>query len=197
MNEEKQGLMATNQLHPDPVTWVEKYADYLYRFCMSRLRDEEVARDLVQDTFLAALQQLDRFKGNSSEKTWLSAILKNKIADFYRKQASKGLKEVRQSESEQIDFFDATNGHWNAVHAPQAFGLEPDNPLITKELGNILTGCLKKLPPLWFSVFSMKHMDDCTSEKICLELKLTDANFWVIMHRTKLNLRACLQKNWN
>ena len=103
MNEEKQGLMVTNQLHPDPITWVEKYADFLYRFGMSRLRDEEVARDLVQDTFLAALQQLDRFKANSSEKTWLSAILKNKIADFYRKQASKGLKKIIQSEFEQID----------------------------------------------------------------------------------------------
>lgn len=156
-----------------------------------------MARDLVQDTFLAALQQLARFEGNSSEKTWLTAILRNKIADFYRKQASRGLEEVRQSESEQVDFFDAENGHWNTPHAPQSFGLETDNPLLIKELGNILSDCLKKLPPLWFSVFSMKHMDDFTSEKICLELKLTDANFWVIMHRTKLNLRACLQKHWN
>ncbi|UKT66036.1 sigma-70 family RNA polymerase sigma factor [Pedobacter mucosus] len=197
MNEEKQGLLVTNHFYSDPVTWVEKYADYLYRFAVSRLRDEEIAKDLVQDTFLAALQQLARFNGNSSEKTWLAAILKNKIADFYRKQASRGLKEIRQSESEQLEFFDAENGHWNAIYAPQAFGLETDNPLLIKELGNILTGCLKKLPPLWFSVFSMKHMDDSASEKICIELKLTDANFWVIMHRTKLNLRACLQKHWN
>lgn len=197
MNEEKQGLMATGQLHSDPLTWVEKYADYLYRFAISRLRDEEVARDLVQDTFLAGLQQLARFERNSSEKTWLTAILKNKITDFYRKQAAKGLKEVRQSEFEQVDFFDAENGHWNVEYAPQSFGLETDNPLLIKELGNVLTGCLKKLPSLWFSVFSMKHMDDLASEKICLELKLTDANFWVIMHRTKLNLRACLQKHWN
>lgn len=197
MNEEKQGLAATGQLHSDPLNWVEKYADYLYRFAMSRLRDEEVARDLVQDTFLAALQQSDRFEGNSSEKTWLAAILKNKIADFYRKQASRGLKEIRQSEFEQQDFFGAENGHWNAAHSPQAFGLETYNPLLVKELGNILTSCLKKLPPLWFFVFSMKHLDDCASEKICVDLKLTDANFWVIMHRTKLNLRACLQKHWN
>ncbi len=40
----------------------------------------------------------------------------------------------------------------------------------------------------------MKHMDDETTAIICEELKLTAANFWVIIHRTKLNLRACLTK---
>jgi RNA polymerase sigma-70 factor (ECF subfamily) len=55
---------------------------------------------------------------------------------------------------------------------------------------------MQKLPALWMSVFTMKHMDDQTTEIICAELKLTAANFWVIIHRTKLNLRACLQKNW-
>ncbi|QDW25693.1 sigma-70 family RNA polymerase sigma factor [Pedobacter sp. KBS0701] len=187
------------KLHLDPLSWVEKYADYLYGFAMSRLRDEEVAKDLVQDTFLAGLKQAERFKGNSNEKTWLTAILKNKIADFYRKRSSGGLKEIKEKDAvqEQQDFFDADTGHWNEKYRPQAFGLEVDNPLLMKELGAILNECLSKLPGLWFSVFSMKHLDDLASELICAELKLTSANFWVIMHRTKLNLRACLQKNWN
>jgi len=194
-NETDKGLTAKS-LHSDPLSWVEKYADYLYGFAMSRLRDEDVAKDLVQDTFLAGLQRLDRFEGNSEEKTWLTAILKNKITDFYRKRSAVNLK-VMNAENEQQDFFDAESGHWTEKHYPRAFGLEADNPLMMKELGSILNECLAKLPGLWFSVFSMKHMDDLASELICTELKLTAANFWVIMHRTKLNLRACLQKNWN
>ncbi|QPH39552.1 sigma-70 family RNA polymerase sigma factor [Pedobacter endophyticus] len=180
-----------------PITWVEKYADYLYHFAMMRLRDEEVARDLVQDTFLAALQQLSKFEGRSNEKTWLTAIIKNKIADFYRKQSSKKLRELGNAENEQRDFFESDSGHWNTSHEPQAFGLDAENPLLVKELGLILDDCLKKLPALWFSVFSMKHIDDLASAKICATLNLSDSNFWVIMHRTKLNLRACLQKHWN
>jgi len=195
MEQEKTAL--NSPLKSNPVNWVQQYADYLYRFAFSRLRDEEIARDLVQDTFLAALQQVSRFEGKSSEKTWLTGILKNKIADFYRKQASKGIVAIHNAESQQQDFFDSGNGHWNVQHYPKAFGIEEDNPLLLKELGGILNTCLKKLPVLWFSVFSMKHMDDLASEQICTELKLTDANFWVIMHRTKLNLRACLQKYWN
>ncbi|CAH0309577.1 ECF RNA polymerase sigma factor SigM [Pedobacter sp. Bi27] len=194
-NETDKGL-TTKSLHSDPISWVEKYADYLYGFAMSRLRDEDVAKDLVQDTFLAGLQHLNRFEGNSEEKTWLTAILKNKIADFYRKRSAINLKAVG-IEDERQDFFDAETGHWTEKDYPRAFGLEVDNPLMMKELGSILNECLAKLPGLWFSVFSMKHMDDLASELICTELKLTAANFWVIMHRTKLNLRACLQKNWN
>ncbi|WP_316848267.1 sigma-70 family RNA polymerase sigma factor [Pedobacter psychrodurus] len=199
MQNETDKVLAAKSLHSDPLMWVEKYADYLYGFAMSRLRDEDVAKDLVQDTFLAGLQRLDRFEGNSEEKTWLTAILKNKIADFYRKQSSRGLSDLKltDAEGEQQDFFDAETGHWNEKYCPQAFGLELENPLMMKELGSILNECLAKLPGLWFSVFSMKHMDDLASELICTELKLTAANFWVIMHRTKLNLRACLQKNWN
>ena len=199
MHNETDKDIAGKSLHSDPLCWVEKYADYLYGFAMSRLRDEDVAKDLVQDTFLAGLQRLDRFEGSSEEKTWLTAILKNKIADFYRKRSSSGLSDLKltDAEGEQQDFFDAETGHWNEKYRPQAFGLEVNNPLMMKELGSILNECLAKLPGLWFSVFSMKHMDDLASELICTELKLTAANFWVIMHRTKLNLRACLQKNWN
>ncbi|RZK44078.1 MAG: sigma-70 family RNA polymerase sigma factor [Hymenobacter sp.] len=185
------------RLYSDPVNWVDKYADYLYRFAISRLLDEELARDLVQDTFLAALQQLSKFEGKSDERTWLTAILKNKIVDVYRKKGKVGVSQIAKAESEQEGFFDPENGHWNAEHYPKAFGLDEENPLLRKELGQILATCMKKLPALWFAVFSMKHMDDLKSESICAELKLSDANFWVIMHRTKLNLRACVQKNWN
>jgi RNA polymerase sigma-70 factor (ECF subfamily) len=194
-NETDKGLTAKS-LHSNPISWVEKYADYLYGFAMSRLRDEDVAKDLVQDTFLAGLQRRDGFEGNSKEKTWLTAILKNKIADFYRKRSANSFN-VTVSGDELQDFFDAKSGHWTEKDYPRTFGLETDNPLMMKELAAILNDCLSKLPGLWFSVFSMKYMDDLASELICTELKLTAANFWVIMHRTKLNLRACLQKNWN
>ena len=73
---------------------------------------------------------------------------------------------------------------------------EDTDPLANKELAAILKKCLQKLPALWLSVFTMKQMDDIATEIICKELKVTPANFWVIIHRAKLNLRACIQKSW-
>lgn len=72
----------------DPHNWVSRYADYLYTYAAIRINDKELARDLVQETFLAALLRRGKFEGRSSEKTWLTAILKNKIYDVYRSRSS-------------------------------------------------------------------------------------------------------------
>ena len=85
-----------------------QYADYLYGYALSRLNSEEQARDLVQETFLSALEGISQFKGNSSERTWLTAILKYKIIDIYRRKSSGLRKEEDEmaAEQEQQEFFE-------------------------------------------------------------------------------------------
>lgn len=178
----------------DPREWVTNHADYLYAFALVRLNDEELARDLVQETFLAALERLDRFERRSSERTWLTAILKNKVMDVYRK---KSMVPYRGEDAGYAGFFEQENGHWKEEYAPRAFGIEEGDPLASKELNRVLQQCLRKLPALWLSVFTLKHIDDATTATICGQLGISSANFWVIIHRAKVNLRACLQKNWS
>jgi RNA polymerase sigma-70 factor (TIGR02943 family) len=180
----------------DPHNWVKNHADYLYTYTLSRINDEEHARDLVQETFLAALQRVGKFEGKSTERTWLTAILKNKIVDVYRKRSS-GLTPISidTEEQESQEFFEE-DGHWKEEHRPITFGVGDYDPLHNKEFNKVLQQCMQKLPALWLAVFTMKHIDDEPTKAICTELKLSDANFWVIIHRAKLNLRACLQKNW-
>jgi RNA polymerase sigma-70 factor (TIGR02943 family) len=182
-------------LGPDPRHWVERYADYLYSYAFTRLDHEEQARDLVQETFLSALEKVGQFQGNSSERTWLTAILKYKIIDVYRKRNS-GLRTERMEEEPELEFFEEGNGHWKELYSPRPMGIEGADPLANKELAAILKKCLQKLPALWLSVFTMKHVDDTSTDTICKELKVTPSNFWVIIHRAKLNLRACIQKSW-
>lgn len=186
-------------MHPttDPHRWVDNYADYLYHYAISRVNDGELARDLVQETFLAALERLNSFEGRSAERTWLTAILKNKIVDVYRKKASGLVNSGNNVSSPEPDeFFEPGNGHWKDEYRPREFARSPEDPLLTKEFNAVLKQCMEKLPALWLAVFTMKHLDDASTELICTELKVTAANFWVIIHRAKLNLRACLQKRW-
>lgn len=182
----------------NPKNWVINYADYLYNYAITRINDGELARDLVQETFLAALERVEKFEGRSKESTWLTAILRNKIIDVYRKKSASFLKlEIGESENyDAQDFFDKVDGHWNQNHRPKAFGIEDFDILGKKEFNQVLQHCLNKLPALWLSVFTMKHIDDETAESICTELKISSSNFWVIIHRAKVNLRSCLQKNW-
>ncbi len=179
--------MSEQNLKNDPTLWVELYADKLYGFALKKVFSEELAKDLVQETFLAALQGFKDFKAQSSELTWLTAILKNKIIDSFRK------KKLAIEQLPENLFFE-NDGHWK--NKPLAIGMNDGNPLENKELAKVLTQCLKKLPTLWLTVFSLKYIDDSSTELICSSLDITVANYWVIIHRSKLNLRACLQKHW-
>jgi RNA polymerase sigma-70 factor (TIGR02943 family) len=179
----------------EPGRWVDLHADYLYAYALKRLNDDELARDLVQETFLAALEKVTTFKGASTERTWLTAIMKFKVIDIYRKK-SKLIKNTISETTEEVEFFDPDLNNWKKEHWPAPFGIEEHDPLHHKEFNMVLRKCLQKLPPLWLSVFTMKHMDDDGTETICKALKITSSNFWVIIHRAKVNLRSCLQKNW-
>jgi RNA polymerase sigma-70 factor (ECF subfamily) len=182
----------------EPQLWVANYADYLLAFALRRYDDVEAARDLVQETFFAALKGIHQFEGKSAEKTWLTSILKHKICDLYRRQSSGPAHICNQDELQAKDhFFESEDGHWVVAQRPKEIGADTSDPLERKELGKIIAQCMKKLPVLWYAAFSMKFLDDECAENICEELKVSRANYWVILHRTKLNLRACLQKNWN
>lgn len=182
----------------EPHLWVNQYADYLFAYTYLRINDKELAKDLVQETFLGALERLEKFDGLCSEKTWLTAILKNKIFDVYRKKSS-GLNRQSLSITTDLDndeFFDPETGHWKEQHYPATFVVEQPDSLQNKEFLGVLQSCMKHLPPLWVSAFTMKYMDEESTKTICTELKLTSSNFWVIIHRSKVHLRSYLQKNW-
>lgn len=204
-------MMTENQQTPalnkaEPHLWVGRYADYLFAYACLRIDDRELAKDLVQEAFLGALERLEKFNGLCSEKTWLTAILKNKIFDVYRKKSSgrtmQSISIPINPESNQLfdlesdELFDLESGHWNEQHYPAGFVIEQPVAFQNQEFQGILQSCMRKFPPLWMSVFTMKHIDQESTETICTELKLTPSNFWVIMHRSKVHLRSCLQKNW-
>ena len=69
----------------DPDTWLDQHGDSLYRFALVRVRETALAEDLVQETLLAAWRAKDSFAGGSAERTWLIAILKNKLIDHFRR----------------------------------------------------------------------------------------------------------------
>src|SRR5712692_7859296 len=69
----------------DPERWVDEHGDILYRYALERVRKPDIAQDLVQETFLAAVRTIDRFRGGSTVRSWLCGILKHKICDYYRK----------------------------------------------------------------------------------------------------------------
>jgi RNA polymerase sigma-70 factor (TIGR02943 family) len=181
----------------EPSTWVVRYADYLYSYALTRVTKSEVAEDLVQDTFLSALGAVDTFRGAASEKTWLIAILKRKIIDYYRKKSTSHEKQSLDGLAVGTEaFFDTDDGHWTRAGAPKDWKKDFNTSVERDEFYTILSRCLSKIPEKWSAAFVMKQVDGRETEEICNELDITPSNYWVIMHRAKLHLRDCMAKNW-
>ena len=178
-----------------PKEWVKQYSNLLFRYAFVRVNDREIAKDLVQETFLAALKNLPNFRGEISEKNWLFMILKNKIIDHYRKKAT-GLSVQIDEIMEEIDGYFGEDKHWHEDHLPKEWGTENTLAVETKEFYDILNKCLNKLTELLHIVFAMKYLEEKDSEEICKELNITSSNYWVILHRAKLQLRVCIEKKW-
>jgi RNA polymerase sigma-70 factor (TIGR02943 family) len=194
----------TSGLHPEH--WVERYSDYLYSFAYARLRKEEVAEDLVQDTFFSALRARETFLANASEKTWLISILKRKIIDYYRKKSTQNELSILDKPVENEDgssgsndhFFNNTMSvdHWASGASPQPWKKNFETSVESDEFYNILKKCISKMPEKTAAAFTLKNLDDMDSEEICKELNISPSNFWVMMHRAKLMMRECMEKNW-
>ena len=191
----KEKFITNNQTNAiNPHLWVENYADYLYGFAFSRINDEEQTKDLVQETLLAALESIEKFEGRSSEKTWLTSILKYKIYDIYREKTA-SVRSVTLHEANP-GYFDQADGEWRMEYRPKEFSIKDENVVESKEFYRILKLCLNKLPASWMTAFKMKFIEEEETKDICKELNITSSNYWVMIHRSKINLRACLQKHW-
>lgn len=184
---------STLQAPTDPRDWVERHGDYLYRFARARHADPESAEDLVQETLLAALAARAAFAGRSTERTWLTGILKRKLVDRLRKRARERLELAADSPDAVADALFTKKGYWKRVPAAWA---RADSGVERAEFWQVLNDCLGKLPPRLRDVFALKYLDDAPGGDICAELGVTPTNVWVTLHRARLRMRHCLAHNW-
>lgn len=173
--------------------WVDEHSDYLLNYTLSKITDRDLAFDLIQDTFIAALGAVDKFEGRSSPRTWLTSILNRKIIDHWRKKGS-------QKTDVASHFFygegDKSEGHWIMENAPNQQIASIEQEIESEEQVKELEDCLAILPEQWRGIVYAKYMEQKKGEEICNEFQVTSSNFWVIVHRAKLALRDCLKSKW-
>lgn len=184
------------QMKHDPTAWVDEHGDALFRFALLRVKDTEVAEDLVQETFLSALKGIDRFQGGSSLRTWLIGILKHKIIDHFRKgkpEVLAGDLTMHNNETE-ADRMDRAKEHEHPQLSP--WPGDPDKLLENSEFWGVLVDCLGDLPEVHRRAFALREIDGIKGDEICKILDITSTNLWVILHRARNKLRGCLDANW-
>lgn len=183
---------------PDPKTWVEEHGNYLFRYALIRVRNETVAEDLVQDTLLAAFQGKERFSGQSTERSWLTGILKHKVLDHFRRQARERTVNADDALPPELEGRFDDLGLWkhDPETGPADWGANAAVQMERKEFMAALKQCLDKLPPRHADAFVLREIEATDSERIQETLGVSPANFWVLLHRARMQLRLCLEHNW-
>ncbi len=161
---------------------------------------QETAEDLVQETSIAAFQSFHLFENKSKPKTWLFSILKNKIIDHHSKCYKNAVIPANKISEEQSaslfgSLFDS-NGQWKKNQGTPNWFNESEELLDNPEFNMVLTKCLNRLPLAWNSALQLKYLEEKEQKTICQELGISATNYWQIVHRAKLQLKACLEIYW-
>ena len=142
----------------------------LMRFAMLRLRDRDLAEDAVQEALLAGLESLGRFDGASSLVTWLTGILKHKIADALRASAR----------HEPLDYDEE-------LHHDD----RPEHALARRRLLDAVDAGLKQVPSCAARAFVLREVVGMEVNEVCRELAISTSNCSVMNHRVRQKLRDC------
>ena len=169
----------------------------MLKFARLQLRDEAAAEDAVQEAMAAALGGQKQFDKRSKLKTWVFAILKNKIVDIIREHARAPVAALASDEIPENAYDDLFNerGFWQHDTRPAGWG-DPEGSFSSQQFWQIFELCLTRLPENTARIFMMREMLGLETGEICKELGVSETNCWVILHRARMGLRLCLDERW-
>jgi len=170
----------------------------MVKFATLQLSNAEAAEDAVQEALMGAMKNAKSFAGHAALKTWVFAILRNKIADVLRqKQRLVEASNLLSDEEENEDFTELFNnkGYWHRDERPASWG-NPHEALHQNQFWKIFEVCLEKLPGHQARVFMMKEFIELDAKEICTTVGISNTNLNVMLHRSRLRLRECLENTW-
>jgi RNA polymerase sigma-70 factor (ECF subfamily) len=150
---------------------------YLFALASKWLRNPERSEDAVQGALLAGIAGAASYRGNASVRTWLAAILKNRIADDQRRRAREPL---------------AADLAVEALPRTEACVGGPADEAEARQTALRLQARLESLPPACSGAFVMRELEGRPSAEIRRRLGLTPGQLWQCLHKARRELRAGL-----
>lgn len=173
------GLTGHTGGEPVSVCWLEMlgYRDYLVRFAQRKLQDPALAEDVVHDVFEAVISGRASFEGRAALRSWLTAILKNKIIDVIR----------QRSRFDSFDGWDTGEGD-DAMQQIECTQTRPDQLAEQRELLSQTMLRIAGLPKGLRDVMEFRVLQEESSEAVCQRLDISEASLFVRLHRARKQL---------
>jgi RNA polymerase sigma-70 factor (ECF subfamily) len=179
---------------------LDAWSRSMARLARCYVSTQDSAEEVVQDTWLAVIQSVDKFEGRSSLKTWIYRILvntaKNRGIREKRTVPWSGLLPTDEDHGPTVDparFQDANGaypGHWRDFPAPWP---TPEGAVLAGEIRQVIDEVLDTLPARQRTVLTLRDVDGHDSEEVCAMLEITAANQRVLLHRARAAVRARLE----
>jgi RNA polymerase sigma-70 factor (ECF subfamily) len=174
--------------------------EQMIKFATLQLKDPHLAEDAVQEALISAFQHIEKFQRQAAFKTWVFAILKNKIIDLLRKQSrfanASDLEDGHGLSGDALleKLFDS-KGHWVKSEKPIIWQT-PDEELESDHFWQVFEACLNGMPEKYSRLFMMREFLELDSQEICENEQLTSNTLNVTLYRARIRLRECLENQW-
>jgi len=178
---------------------VDKHTPSMLRVARGYVPSQEIAEEVVQETWIALLKGIGKFEGRSSLRTWLFTVMIN-IAK------ARGIRERRDADTAIAAFTGGTvdparfreaddpyPGHWKQTEQPSPFPDTPEGSVLGDELVDVARRELDKLPERQRVVVALRDMLGFDSSEVCELLDITVANQRVLLHRGRAAVREVLE----
>jgi RNA polymerase sigma-70 factor, ECF subfamily len=180
---------------------VNQHHSALIRMAMGYVADREVAEEVVQDTWMAVIESLNRFEGRSSLRTWVCGILIHKAKD-------RGVREKRHTTFSAFESYDDDNdeavdpsrfqqtgewaGHW--AFPPQPWDERtPEALLASKQAVDCMQRAIEALPATLKEVLILRDVEGVEAKEVCEMLNITETNLYVRLHRARERVRVAVE----
>jgi RNA polymerase sigma-70 factor (ECF subfamily) len=170
-------LVAGDRDALDPL--MERHHRRLYRIALGYLRDPDLAKDVVQETFVKAFQNASRWDTRAEVAPWLARIAVNQSIDQYRR--------VRRRRTAEEPL--AEGDHSETLTVGDA---SPDALVRGREIGERIQTALAVLPERQRAVFVLRHCEEMTLEEIAESLQMNLGTVKSALHRAVRRLRETL-----
>jgi RNA polymerase sigma-70 factor (ECF subfamily) len=178
---------------------VDQHTPSMLRVARGYVPSQEIAEEVVQETWIALLKGIGGFEGRSSLRTWLFTVMIN-IAK------ARGMRERRDTDTAISAYTGGTvdparfrtgedrwPGHWKDGDEPSPFPETPEGSILGSELVDIAQREIDKLPDRQRAVVTLRDMLGFDSAEVCELLDITAANQRVLLHRGRAAVRQVLE----
>jgi RNA polymerase sigma-70 factor, ECF subfamily len=182
---------------------VDEYGPFLMRLALMHVPSRAIAEEVVQDTWVAVLNGIDRFEGRSSLRTWIASILLNmartrghrerRVLPFssLRRRREEGRDEPAVDPDRFQSRRDSNPGAWAR---PPAEWASPEERLATQEARRVLLEAIAGLPPRQREVIALRDISGWSAEETRNALGLSETNQRVLLHRARSKVRQALER---